>query len=67
MNLLSSDGTFMGRSKWYEDKKNIVIGDVLLMMDPNELSNLLQKGFVANIYSTKDAQIRIVGVKIRYR
>lgn len=51
------------RTKWYEQKRSIQRGDVVIMVDPNGYRNNWQRGIVVRLYPAKDGVIRIVDVK----
>lgn len=53
----------INRSKWLEQQKNVKVGDIAIIMDPNGPRNTWPKGRIEAVYPGKDGVIRIVDIK----
>lgn len=55
--------TLIRSTKWYQDRKGIKLGDVVLIVDSNGPRNLCQKGRVVKLFPGKDRKVRVVEVQ----
>lgn len=55
--------TLIRRTKWFSDRRNIQMGDVVILVNPNGPRNLWQKGIVIALYPAKDGHVRVVDVE----
>ena len=53
------------QSKWYHDKRNMMIGDVVLIQDANNLRGQWKLGKISRIYPGIDGKVR--RVKVQYK
>ena len=52
------------RSKWFHLQRNLKVGDVVLVVDPNAKRGDWPLGRVAQVYPAKDGLVRVVEVKV---
>ncbi|BES96719.1 Pao retrotransposon peptidase [Nesidiocoris tenuis] len=55
--------TLLRKSKWFNSDRPLQIGDVVTIMDPNNLRNSWPMGIVQATYPGKDGQVRVVDVQ----
>ena len=53
------------RKKWSDEKDNLKIGDVVLVVDQNALSGQWPLGPVDKVFPGQDGQVRVVQVSMR--
>lgn len=55
------------RNKWLEEKKNVSVGDVVVVIDPDAARRDWKVGRVEQVYPGNDGLVRVVDVNIRGR
>ena len=55
--------TLTKRTKWFEKKDPIQVGDIVIIIDPSLMRNTYPKGIVTEVHPGKDGQIRSAEVK----
>ena len=55
--------TLHTRNKWVEEKHNIVPGDVVLMVDPNNPRGHWPLGRIQEVFPGPDEKVRVVHVR----
>jgi hypothetical protein len=55
--------TLNKRSKWFQRKKPISVGDVALLADEDNPRNIWPLGRIVNLYPGKDGQVRVADIK----
>ena len=53
------------RSKWFKDRRNLAIGDVVLIIDPMKQRSRWEMTIVEQVYNGDDGLIRSVRVKTK--
>ena len=57
--------TLLVRQKWHVEKRNVRIGDIVLVQDPNPVRGKWKLAQVANVEQGRDGMVR--EVKLRYK
>ena len=57
--------TLLVRQKWHVEKRNVRIGDIVLVQDPNPVRGKWKLAQVANVEQSRDGMVR--EVKLRYK
>lgn len=55
------------RNKWLEEKKNVSVGDAVVVIDPDAARRDWKVGRVEQVYPGNDGIVRVVDVNIRGR
>jgi len=55
--------TLQGRSKWFRQKPNVKIGDLVLVQTPNQPPMNWKLGRIENIYPGQDGVVRVVTIR----
>ena len=53
------------RNKWFKQRKNVEIGDIVLCIDSNSRRSNWQMAVVTNIYKGRDGNVRSVRIKTK--
>lgn len=51
------------RTKWFEDGKQLAVGDIIVIVDENAPRNLWKKGIIEQIHPSVDGKVRSVTIK----
>ena len=57
--------TLLVRQKWHVEKRNVRIGDIVLVQDPNPVRGKWKLAQVANVEQGRDGMVK--EVKLRYK
>ena len=53
------------RQKWHVDRRNLCIGDIVLIQDSNAVRGRWKMGRISNVYPGSDGKVRNVEVEYR--
>ena len=53
------------QQKWHTKKRNVRVGDVVLIQDSNQVRGTWKLGKVSKVYPGDDARVRIVDIKYK--
>lgn len=52
------------RTKWFRDEKSLKVGDLVLIIEPNDTRNEWKRGVVRRLYSGRDGRSRVADVAL---
>ena len=59
--------TLQGRRKWNQERRNVSVGDVILLKDDTVACNSWPVGVVTRVFPSDDRKVRKVEVRVVYR
>ena len=59
--------TLQGRRKWNQERRNVSVGDVILLKDASVARNYWPMGIVTRVFPSNDQRVRKVEIQVAYR
>lgn len=53
-----------GRKKWFQEKRDHCVGDIVLIVDPDQPRGRCPLGRIVDVYPGADGHVRAVGVRV---
>jgi hypothetical protein len=52
------------RTKWFRDEKPLKVGDLVLLIEPNETRRNWKRGIVIATYKGRDSRVRVADIML---